>query len=264
MTTPSTEQAWAEARAAAAAFLEPFAPTDRLIVFCHFDADGLAAGARLGFTDVSVVPSERGKSAFSESARDRLRALEPAGLIVTDLGVNKVGVLYEAPTLYVDHQPNGTPENTTIVSGYTWRPIPCSVPLAYELLTSLTPMEDLVWLAAVGTLSNLGDRAPWSRLAETKKRYTAKWLKEAVALVNAARRASTFDIRTPLELFLHADSPKALATDEAGGEKLRAYRAQVNAAPKEARKAAPLFSQHQPFALLKLDSPAQIHPLTAQ
>ena len=272
MNAVSIEQAWLEAQAATEAFLEPFAPADRLVVFYHFDADGLAAGAlfgrglaRLGFTSLSVVPSGRGESAFSESARGRLRALEPAGLIVTDLGVNSVGVLNEVPTLYVDHhQPNGTPENATIVSGYAWYPIPCSAWLAYELLASLTPMDDLTWLAAVGTISDLGDRAPWPRLGEAKKRYTAKWLKEAVALVNAARRAPAFDIRTPLELLLHADGPKALATDEAGGEKLRAYQAEVNAALKEAHKAAPTFSQNQPYALLKLDSPAQIHPLIAQ
>ena len=125
-------------------------------------------------------------------------------------------------------------------------------------------MDDLIWIAAIGTISDLGDRAPWSRLADAKKCYTAKWLKEVVALVNAARRAPAFDIRTPLELLLHAADPKALATDEAGGEKLRAYRQEVNAALREARKAAPLFSQSQPFALLELDSPAQIHPLIAQ
>ena len=137
MTTTSTQQAWAEARSATAAFFEPFTPTDHLVVFCHFDADRLAAGAlfgrglkRLGFTNVSVVPSERGESAFSESARDRLGALEPAGLVVTDLGVNKVGVLPGVPTLYIDHhQPGGTPEDAVIVSGYgTLSPAPPGSP----------------------------------------------------------------------------------------------------------------------------------------
>ena len=259
------------ARAAAATFFGRFGRADRLVVFCHFDADGLAAGAvfgralkRLGFTDVQVVPSSRGESAFSDSARERLNALEPAGLIVTDLGVNGAGVLIEVPTLYVDHhRPEGIPAGAAVVSGYGWEPVPNSAWLAYELMLPLVDVDNLGWIAAVGTISDLGDRAPWGRLPELKKRYTARWLKEAVALVNAARRASAFDIGTPLELLLNANSPKELATDPRA-ERLQRYRAEVNAALAVARRAAPVFAQRGPFALLKLESPAQIHPLIAQ
>jgi single-stranded-DNA-specific exonuclease len=57
----------------------------RIVVYCHFDADGLAAGApfgralpRLGFADVRVVPSGRGESAFSDAARQRIAELKQA------------------------------------------------------------------------------------------------------------------------------------------------------------------------------------------
>ena len=213
-------------------------------------------------TNVAVVPSGRGESAFSDTARRRLEALRPAGLIVTDLGVHRAGVLRDVPTLYVDHH---RPEGATVISGYTWEPIPASAWLAFELMASLVDIDDLSWIAAVGILSDLGDKAPWPRLPEVKERYTAKWLKEAVALVNAARRSSAFDIGTPLNLLMQADGPKELATDDArGADKLRAYRAEVKTALAEARKAAPVFAQDQPFALLKLDSPVQLHPLIAQ
>jgi single-stranded-DNA-specific exonuclease len=261
------ELALVEVRAATASFLERFGPTDRLVVFCHFDADGLAAGAifgramsRLGFADVTVVPSGRGESAFSDAARRRLGALKPAGLIVTDLGVHRDGVLSEVPTLYVDHhQPEGEPDGAMVISGYRWEPIPASAWLAFELMAPLADIEDLGWIAAVGIMSDLGDGAPWPKLPEIKKRYTAKWLKEAVALVNAARRSSAFDIGTPLDLLMRVDSPKKLATDARGADKLRAYRAEVKTALAEARKAAPGFARGQPFALLKLDSPVQLH-----
>jgi len=245
----------------------------RLVVFCHFDADGLAAGAlfgrglaRLGFTDVRVVPSGRGESAFSDAARERLAAMEPAALIVTDLGVNRLGVLPDVPTLYVDHhRPEGEPPGAAVVSGYGWDPIPTSAWLAWELVRPLASVDDLLWIAAVGTMSDLGDRAPWPDLPDAKKRFTAKWLKEAVVLVNAARRASAFDIETPLRLLLHAVGPRALAKDEAGGaDRLRAYREEVNAELKLARRAPPVFSKDQPWALVRLDSPCQIHPLIAQ
>lgn len=243
----------------------------RLVVFCHFDADGLAAGAlfgrgleRLGFEDVEIVSSGRSENAFfTASVKERLRALNPAALIVTDLGVNEAGVLSGVPTCYVDHhRPEGMPEGA-VISGYDWDPIPCSAWLAFDLLDAETDVDDLLWIAAVGTLSDLGDKAPWPRLAKAKKRYTAKWLKEAVVLTNAARRASTFDAGTPLHLLLTGDGPKALS-DGPGSEKLAAYRKEVNAELSEARRAAPVFSQSEPFALVRLDSPCQVHPLIAQ
>jgi single-stranded-DNA-specific exonuclease len=245
----------------------------RIVVFCHFDADGLAAGAlfgralpRLGFADVRVVPSGRGESAFSDSARRRIAALEPAALIVTDLGVNRLGVLPGLPTLYVDHhRPEGDPADAAVISGYGWDPIPTSAWLAYELLRPLAPVDDLLWIAAVGTLSDLGDAAPWPELQDAKKRFTAKWLKEAVVLVNAARRASAFDVETPLALLLEAEHPRALTDDEQRGtDRLRAYRAEVNAELKQARRAAPTFAIGQPWALVRLHSACQIHPLIAQ
>jgi single-stranded-DNA-specific exonuclease len=269
----SIDAGLATGRDAFAAFLDCLDRQARLVVFCHFDADGLAAGAlfgraltRLGFADVPVVYSERGESAFGDAARTPLAALRPSALIVTDLGVNAAGVLSGVPTCYVDHhQPVGTPANATIISGYAWQPIPTSAWLAYELLAPLAPLDDLAWIAAVGTLSDLGDNAPWPPLAAIKKQYTARWLKEAVALINAARRASAFDIATPLQLLLEADGPKQISQDDArGAEKLRAYRAEVNAALQAARKAAPRFASGQPWALVQLDSPCQIHPLIAQ
>jgi single-stranded-DNA-specific exonuclease len=265
--------ALAAARLTTSGWLGARARGDRVVVFCHFDADGLAAGAlfgralpRLGFTDVQVVASGRGESAFSDGARARLARLAPDALVVTDLGVQADGVLPDVPTLYVDHhRPEGTPAGATVVSGYGWDPIPNSAWLAFELLAPLVDVNDLGWIAAVGTISDLGDRAPWDALPALRKRYTAKWLKEAVALVNAARRASAFDVGTPLALLMTADHPRAVSEDEGGGAGLlRGYRAEVQAALAEARRRAPIFATGSPFALVPLDSTCQVHPLVAQ
>ena len=268
------DEALPAAREATRAFLAALDPGARLVVFCHFDADGLGAGAvlgrvlpRLGFRDVRVVPSLRGESAFSDEARARLAALAPAALVVTDLGVHHAGVLPGVPTLYVDHhRPEGTPPPpAVVVSGYGWEPIPSSAWLAYELVAPLAEVDDLLWVAAVGVVSDLGEKAPWPRLAEAKRRWTAKWLKEAVALVNAARRASAFDIETPLALLMRAEHPREVAEDTTGGaERLRAYRAEVHAALAQARKAAPTFATGSPWALLRMESACQVHPLIAQ
>ena len=274
------EQALPAARDAVAAFFAGVPRGARVVVFCHFDADGLAAGAvagralgRLGYTDVHVVPSGRGESAFGDAARARLVALKPAALVVTDLGVKAGGVVPDLPTLYVDHhQPDGLPDDgSVIVSGYRWDPVPNSAWMMWELLAPLaeqgaTSIDDLLWIAAVGTISDLGEKAPWERLPAVRKQYTAKWLKEAVALVNAARRATAFDIATPLELLMTADGPRAVSEDDAlGADRLRGYRAEVGAALAEARKRAPFFAAGgSPWAMVPVASGCQIHPLIAQ
>ncbi len=284
MTAPAApiplEAALTDARADARRFVEALPRSARVVVFCHFDADGLAAGAvagralpRLGVGEVRVVPSGKGESAFGESARARLAAHAPDALVVTDLGVNAAGVLPGVPTLYVDHhQPVGAPAPPAVVaSGYAWDPVPTSAWLMWELLAPLADaagasIDDLLWVAAVGTISDLGDKAPWPRLEAVRKRYTAKWLKEAVSLVNAARRASAFDVETPLAMLLAADHPRAVSEDEAAGAaRLRDYRAEVNAALAEARRRAPVFAGGEsPWALVPVASPCQIHPLIAQ
>jgi single-stranded-DNA-specific exonuclease len=266
-------EALQSARERTAAFLRGLEPAGRVVVFCHFDADGLGAGAlfgrglrRMGFGDVQVVFSQRGENAFSEGARARLAALQPAALVVTDLGVQSAGVLPGVPTLYVDHhRPEGEPADATVVLGYGWEPIPASAWLAYELLAPLADVGDLDWLAALGTISDLGDKAPWDALPAIRKRWSAKWLREAVSLVNAARRASAFDIATPLRMLMEADGPRAISEDDAlGAGRLRAYRAEVQEELAIARKQAPIFSADQPWALVPLDSGCQVHPLIAQ
>ena len=252
-------------------------PGGRTVVFCHFDADGLAAGALfgrglplLGLGEVLVVPSGRDESAFSDAARERLRALAPDALVVTDLGVSEAGTLEAegVPVLYVDHhRPSGLPPGADVISGYDWTPIPCSAWLAYSLLEGAVPdvdeLRELDWIAAVGVLSDLGDNAAWPPLAEAKRRHTAKWLKESTVLINAARRAPAFHVGEALGLLLDADGPRQLC-QAPQAETLQADRRLVHAEVTEARKAAPVFSESQPFALVTVASPAQVHPLIAQ
>ncbi|WP_188812211.1 DHH family phosphoesterase [Hymenobacter cavernae] len=259
------------------AFLDKIPPSGRVVVFCHFDADGLAAGALFGrglqrlqsSWQVEVLPSGKGENAFlTPSIREKLLALKPDALIVTDLGVHANGTLEAdgVPVLYVDHHiPEGyPPTGSTVLTGYGLDPVPCSAWLAYELVATEAEINDLQWVAAIGIISDLGDAAPWPLLAETKKQYTAKWLKEAVALCNAARRAGEFDLARPLSHLMLDDNPRPLAQDTVLAE----YRAEVSAALQAARRLPPRFPKASPdaapVALITLDSPCQIHPLIAQ
>ena len=273
------------------AFLDAVPDGGHVVVLCHFDADGLAAGALFGrglpllggSGRVSVVSSLRDESAFSESARERLRALAPDALVVTDLGVNETGTLEAdgVPVLYVDHhRPSGLPAGAFVVSGYDWEPVPCSAWLAYSLLEAVVPdvdeMRTLDWIAAVGVISDLGDKAPWLPLPDAKRRHTARWLKEATVLVNAARRGATFRADEALALLMEADGPRDVA-ESPNAAPLHDARAEVAAAMAEARKKAPVFSVRDAdvpagarpdaelrFALVTIDTPCQVHPLIAQ
>ena len=114
-----------------------------------------------------------------------------------------------------------------------------------------------------GTLSDLGERAPFELLATAKRKYTAKYLKEATALINAARRASHYDPEVAARSLLNHPNPKALVnSDSADVQQLRSAREEVKLALEAARKTAPIFSGN--VALIRMNSPCQIHPLIAQ
>lgn len=133
--------------------------------------------------------------------------------------------------------------------------------LGFASVTRLVPDRD--WIAAVGLVGDLGERAPFPLLESAKKKHKAKYLKEATALVNAPRRSSRPDPEAAARALLSHPDPRALANS--GGPDvavLRAAREEVKAAMEEAKKAAPVFAGK--VALIRLHSPCQVHPLIAQ
>lgn len=259
----------AEAGATFRAFVARLDRAAPVAVLCHSDADGLTSGAllrrtleRLGCARVATVVTGKGENAWSAPVRERVAATAPAALLVADLGSRAAPLAPGVPTLVIDHhRPLGTPPGGELISGYAWDPIPNTSLLVYWLIAATVPADDLLWVAAVGTLSDLGERAPFAVVPVAKQRYTAKWLKEATALVNAARRASRMGTATALDAILGSDSPRALADPATSpyAPILQGYRDEVNAALGEARRAAPVFSG--PVALVRINTPCQIHPL---
>ena len=244
---------------------------ERVVVLHDSDADGVTAGVvlaraleRAGFADVARLAPDRERNAWTEANRARVRELKPRALFVLDLGSSAAPVAEGVPTCLVDHhRPEGVPPGATLVSGYGWEPTPNTSLLVYELCRALADVEDLEWVACLGTLSDLGERAPFELVARAKKRYKAKWLKEATALVNAARRASTYDPERAARALLPHPGPRELVESDSGDvAALRAARAEVNAAMSEAKKAAPVFSGK--VALVRVNSACQVHPLVAQ
>jgi len=259
------------ARAAFSAFVAPL-PRDAAAVALHdSDADGLSAGVlwqrgleRMGFSNIQRLLPDRQRSAWSEGNRRTLQDANPDRLFVLDLGSQPEPVLPGIPTCFVDHhRPGGAPSGDTLVSAYAWDPIPTTALLTWELFAPMTDMSDLDWVAAIGLMGDLGDAAPFAMLAEAKKRYTAKYLKEAVALLNAARRAARYNPQAAARALLaHADPRDLVNSQSADVQTLRDAREEVKAAMEEAKKAAPVFSGQ--VALIRASSPCQIHPLVAQ
>ena len=265
---PELESRFDEARATFQSIVQNL-PTRVSAVF-DVDADGLAAAGvfervleRAGHPLTTVLP-DRERNVWTPENRRRLAETQPEFTFVLDLGSRGEKVLDGVPACFIDHhRPEGVPSGDTLISGYAWEPIPNTSWMVYELAGALCEVEDLDWIAAIGTLSDLGEKAPWPLIDLAKKKYTAKWLKEATALVNAPRRSANFRPELALAALRENTSPRELCESKApSSQALRAARQEVKAAFEEAKKAAPKFSGE--VALLEISSPCQVHPLLAQ
>ncbi len=242
----------------------------RVTAMFDVDADGLAAAGvfervmeRAGHPIQTVLP-DRERNAWTTENRRRLIETNPEFTFVLDLGSRAEKVLAEVPACFIDHhRPEGSPGGDVLITGYDWEPIPNTSWMAFELGASVADVSDLDWIAAIGTMSDLGERAPWPLLDLCKKKYTGKWLKEATALVNAPRRASNFRPEIALQALREHQNPKDLCESTSqSSQEIRDARAEVKAAMEQGKKSAPKFAGE--VAIIEVNSPCQIHPLIAQ
>ncbi|KAF3886692.1 MULTISPECIES: ATP-dependent DNA ligase [Nostocales] len=266
-TTPTLETA----RDAFQAFVERMNSQQRQVILHDSDADGIAAGvvlqlalSKAGFGNVTRVIPDRERNAWTSANRQEVQDAAPNSLFVLDLGSQSEPVIPGIPTCFIDHhRPEGVPPGDTLISAYTWEPIPNTSLIVWELCKGIVDVSDLDWIAAIGTVSDLGEKAPFEMLGVAKSKYTAKYLKEVTALINAVRRASQYNPEVAARVLLTHNSPRDIFNSNTSEvEQLRSARAEVKAAMDEARKAAPMFAGN--VALLQINSPCQIHPLIAQ
>ncbi len=247
-----------------------FDPRKPVLILTHNDADGLSAGALLkrGFDRAGRASAirvlGRGENPWSDAMRAELAPQDPGGLVVADLGLRPGPLKPGTPTVIVDHHvPTGRPEGVTVITGHDEDPIPTASLLAFRCAGALADASDLLWLAAVGLVGDLGDKAPFAELGEAKRRYTMSAIRETVSLVNAPRRTGAGDAAPALALLLKADSPKdAISDAHPETALLRAAREEVKAAVEVGKRVPPRVVGE--VALIGLDSPCQIHPLVAQ
>ncbi len=267
MNTPANIE---EARAWFCAFVGSFDADSRVVIFHDSDADGVTAAvvlekalARLGRSTSRIMPS-RDRNAWSEANRAAVAALSPTHLFVLDMGTRTEPLIEGARECIIDHHlPDGSPAERVLITAYDWSPIPNTSHLTWELCAAITDVSDLDWIAAIGVISDLGEKAPFPMLAEAKKKHSAKYLKEATTLINSARRASHYDPESAARALSASHSPRAFVESELPElTAMRAARKEVQAELEEAKKAAPVFAGN--VALLRMRSRCQIHPLIAQ
>jgi single-stranded-DNA-specific exonuclease len=220
------------------------------LVCPHTDADGLASGALVlaatGRTASEAVLLGRGTTPF---AKDALPSGRPA--VILDWGIRT----FPGAALFVDHHaPEAELATTQLqVSGYGITP-----EVSTSIVTSRIVPSPAGWVAAVGAVGDLGDRA-WSLpdlggIAKTP-------IRRLVPLINAPRRVPEGPVREALGILLeNPDARSALADprirllEDAKAEWRTGLQAALRVAPKVADS----------IALIQFSSPYQIHPLVAQ
>ena len=242
------------------------------LILAHDDADGLSSAALLRRAlartghDAPVRLVGRGQNAWSDAMAAEVERAAPPALVVVDLGMRD-RALHPRMAVIDHHVPSGAPPGACVIHGHGLDPTPTTSLLAFHCARGLGAADGLDWLAAVGLIGDLGERAPFALLPPARKRHGAGRLRELTSLVNAPRRSASGDGAPALALLLDAlDPADALSGAHPGLGACAAARDEVRAALAEGRRAPPRFgSRHGGgVAMIRLDSPCQIHPLVAQ
>lgn len=212
------------------------------VVVPHTDADGLAAGA--------IALRARGEPAAAALLYGRgenpWRTPPPGTPALLDWGHRASG----RPVVVDHHVPEAEPGPQALVeTGDT---------STAALMRRIFP-EQPAWLAAVGAVGDLGDTG-FTLPESAGAPKTA--VRKLVPLVNAPRRGPGLDgVRTALELLVEHDDPKAALADPRLAV-LEAARDAWRAEWERVRRTAPAVGDR--VAVIRFDSPFQLHPLSAQ
>ena len=241
-----------------------------IVIACHSDVDGLSSAVILQRTlaerriPTSIVIAGRGEHIHTETMRDRVREVgaSASALVVADMGSRGAPVGAAMPTLVIDHHDaaGGVPPDALVVNGYKHPPVAPTSVLSYVICKPLLKTVDVCWLAALGAIADLGT------LSSLRGRIDCtgggrRW-SEAIALLNAARRAPEDDSATALDVLMRADSVDDLLDDDVPGVAvLRGYRERVNEELARCSRVAP--RKIGDAMLIRFSSAAQVHPVVA-
>lgn len=215
----------------------------------HTDADGLAAGALAlrakGWSPGEALLLARGETPWSQRPDQITR---PAAIL--DWGIRS----FSGPALFVDHHaPEASPDpDQVLISGYGATPETTTAGLMAELVPQAPR-----WVAAIGAVGDLGDRA-WDLpvLAGVTKSH----VKKLVPLINAPRRLPDGPVREALAVLVENETSRDALAD-ARLDALAAAKEEWRAGFKTALRVAPDVQDN--LAVIRFRSPYQVHPLVA-
>ncbi|KIW18493.1 hypothetical protein PV08_02781 [Exophiala spinifera] len=250
----------------------------RTLIVPDKDADGLSSGVTLYRTlttlgldksliDVHLV--QKGSNIHLRSEREAMAAKDPAYVFVLDQGSVAGPPVVDSPTtksIIIDHHLSDQfPEGAEVVSACHYPPVSTTSLLTYEICKTLSDGIEsaCAYLACIGTHGDLGNTLKWlppfPDMKETFKIYTKKSINDAVSLVNAPRRTSKYDVITAWTALLESTSPKDLLSNG----RLQSARAEINEEVELNTHTPPKFSSDGRIAVLRIHTPAQVHPVIA-
>ena len=176
----------------------------------------------------------------------------------------------EAPhkCLLIDHhyaEEGGFPEGAEYVTAYDCPPVATSALLTYHICLPLHPdlHDKISWLAALGTHGDLGSTIKWESpfpdMTATFKKHPKKSINDAVAAVNAPRRAAAYNVKDAWEAVIAASGPGTIPKNE----KLQDASFEVRRETERCTHTPPKFSADATIAVLTISSAAQVHPVIA-
>ncbi|KAK7958488.1 hypothetical protein PG988_013336 [Apiospora saccharicola] len=209
------------------------------------DADGLTSGAILQKTlvllglDPSLICAhllQKGSNIHIENERSIMASYKPEYIFVLDQGSRKSAPVIDGPhkALVIDHH--------------------------FALDDDFPQGSEHVSACTHGDLGNtLKWEPPFPDMKATFKAYTKKAINDAVSLINAPRRTSTYDVPGAWQALISVESPRELLKNPT----LLSARAEVNAEVERCAHTAPKFSADGRIAVFRINSAAQIHPVIA-
>lgn len=219
---------------------------------------------------IAVHLLQKGGNIHEDAERAAMAAHEPAYVFVLDHGARKSRPVIDGPhrALVIDHHhalPDDFPEGAEYVTACNWPPVATSSLLTYHICSALhdAVSEQCDWLCVMGTHGDLGTTLVWGPpfpdMTKTFKRHTKKAHNQAVSLINAPRRTAGFNVASAWRALTAAESPRELLDNQ----ELLDARAAVNEAVKRCTRIAPKFSANKRFAVFRISSEAQVHPVVA-
>ena len=221
---------------------------------------------------ISVHFLQKGNRFFDEEERQAMAAYKPSYIFMLDQGSSESAPVIDGTacrSLVIDHHWAPTkfdfPRWAEYVTACHSPPVATSSLLTYYICSPLHEQvpETCSWLCAIGTYGDLSNSFRWEPpfpdMGPTFQKHGKSSITKSVSLLNAPRRAASYNVRLPWDVLVAASSPMHILANQA----LEDARKNVAEEMDRVKRAAPKFSADGRVAVIRVTSAAQVHPMLA-